>query len=54
MNRHYAIDLFMSIQMPLPKGWRKERIKLPPSFAPKMKWKRHKDLRFAVARRVKN
>ena len=34
-------------QMPLPKGWRKERIKLPPSFAPTMNWKGHEDLRFA-------
>lgn len=34
-------------QMPLPRGWRKERIKLPPAFAPKMKWKGHEDLRFA-------
>ncbi len=34
-------------QMPSPKGWRKERIKLPPAFAPKMNWKGHEDLRFA-------
>ncbi len=34
-------------QMPLPKGWGRERIKLPPSFAPKMNWKGHEDLRFA-------
>jgi len=34
-------------QMPSPKGWRKERIKLPPAFAPKMNWKGHEDIRFA-------
>lgn len=34
-------------QMPSPKGWGRERIKLPPSFAPKMNWKGHEDLRFA-------
>ena len=34
-------------QMPSPKGWGKEQIKLPPAFAPKMNWKGHEDLRFA-------
>ena len=34
-------------QMPSPKGWGRERIKLPPAFAPKMNWKGHEDLRFA-------
>jgi len=34
-------------QMPSPKGWRKERIKLPPAFAPNMNWKGHEDIRFA-------
>jgi len=34
-------------QMPSPKGWGTERIKLPPAFAPTMNWKGHEDLRFA-------
>ncbi len=34
-------------QLPEPKGWGKESISLPPSFAPDMKWKGAEELRFA-------
>lgn len=34
-------------QVPAPKGWGKETIPLPPSFAPDMKWKGKEELRFA-------
>jgi hypothetical protein len=34
-------------QLPLPSGWRKETFKLPPTFAPTMKWKGSEELRFA-------
>jgi hypothetical protein len=33
--------------VPAPKGWGKESISLPPSFAPEMKWKGVEELRFA-------
>src|SRR5262245_62014555 len=32
---------------PAPDGWGKETIKLPPAFAPDMKWKGSEELRFA-------
>jgi hypothetical protein len=34
-------------QVPAPKGWAKETIPLPPTFAPDMKWKGQEELRFA-------
>lgn len=33
--------------VPTPKGWGKETIALPPSFAPDVKWKGTEELRFA-------
>jgi hypothetical protein len=36
-----------TVKLPTPKGWRNERLKLPPDFAPKMKLKGVEDLRFA-------
>jgi hypothetical protein len=34
-------------QLATPKGWKTERISLPPSFAPNMTWQGHEDIRFA-------